>query len=168
MAKKNRIKATLVEEPKEKIESTKENQGKRLTEEEKMKVVLKYVRCMSYKATAEQFHLTPTGVKHIVDTHPQYEEMFQKQREKEAKKLFAFLSIQGKKFAKFCDVYFDLLSDEKTIREFWAKDPEKVTKMFAVNVDKFLMLDKVRMSYGLNDEGDQTITVNVIRKERPE
>ena len=80
--------------------------------------------------------------------------------------MFAFLSIHGKKFAKFCSVYFDLLSDEKTIRELWAKDPEKVTKMFAINVDKFLMLDKIRMSYGLNEDGDQTITVNVVRKER--
>lgn len=164
MAKK--IKATLVEKRKEKIESLKEDQGKRLTEEERMKVVLYYVQCMSYKATAEKFGLTPSGVKHVVDTHPKYEEMFQKQREKEAKKLFAFLSIKGKKFAKFCDVYFDLLADEKTIRELWAKDPEKVTKMFAVNVDKFLMLDKVRMSYGLNEDGDQTITVNVVRKEK--
>lgn len=164
MAKK--IKAEVVERQKEKISSVKENQGKRLTEEEKMKVVLKYVQCMSYKATAEQFHLTPTAVKYIVEGHPQYEEMFQKQREKEAKKLFAFLSIKGRKFAKFCDVYFDLLADEKTIRELWAKDPEKVTKMFAVNVDKFLMLDKVRMSYGLNEDGDQTITVNVVRKEK--
>lgn len=164
----SKIKAKDVEKQQRRIKSEKEDRGKRLTEEERMEVVMYYVCNMSYKATAEHFHLTPTGVKHVIDTHPQYEEIFQKQREKEAKKLFAFLSIQGKKFAKFCSVYFDLLADEKTIRELWARDPEKVTKMFAINVDKFLMLDKVRMSYGLNDEGDQTITVNVVRKERPE
>lgn len=164
MAKK--VKATDVEKPQRRIKSLKEDQGKRLTEEERMEVVMYYVCNMSYKATAEKFGLTPTGVKHIVDTHPQYEEIFQKQREKEAKKLFAFLSIQGKKFAKFCSVYFDLLANEKTIKELWARDPEKVTKMFAINVDKFLMLDKIRMSYGLNEDGDQTITVNVIRKEK--
>ena len=164
MSKK--IKASDVEKQQKRIKSEKEDRGKRLTEAERMEVVMYYVSCMSYKATAEQFGLTPSGVKHVVDTHPKYEEIFQKQREKEAKKLFAFLSIKGKKFAKFCDVYFDLLADEKTIRELWAKDPEKVTKMFAINVDKFLMLDKVRLSYGLNDEGDQTINVNIIRKER--
>ena len=131
-----------------------------------MEVVMYYVCNMSYKATGEHFGLSPSGVKYIVDNHPEYEEIFQKQRAKEAKRLFAFLSIQGKKFAKFCSVYFDLLADEKTIRDLWAKDPEKVTKMFAINVDKFLMLDKIRMSYGLNDEGDQTITVNVVRKEK--
>jgi len=161
-----KIKATDVERPQRRIKSVKEDQSKRLTEEEKMEVVMYYVCNMSYKATAERFNLTPSGVKYIVDNHPEYETIFQRQREKEAKKLFAFLSIQGKKFAKFCNVYFDLLSDEKTIRELWKKDPEKVTKMFAINVDKFLMLDKVRMSYGLNDEGDQQLTINVVRKEK--
>lgn len=164
MAKK--IKATDVEKQQRRIKSSKEDQSKRLTEEERMEVVMYYICNMSYKATAERFGLTPSGVKYIVDNHPQYEEMFQKQREKEAKRLFAFLSIQGRKFAKFCNVYFDLLANEKTIKELWAKDPEKVTRMFAINVDKFLMLDKIRMSYGLNDEGDQTITVNVVRKEK--
>ena len=164
MAKK--IKATDVEKQQRRIKSVKEDQGKSLTEEERMEVVMYYVCNMSYKATGEHFGLSPSGVKYIVDNHPEYEEIFQKQRAKEAKRLFAFLSIQGKKFAKFCSVYFDLLADEKTIRDLWAKDPEKVTKMFAINVDKFLMLDKIRLSYGLNDEGDQTITVNVVRKEK--
>lgn len=164
MAKK--IKASVVEQQKEIIESTRTDQTKRLTPKEKMKVVACYVTNMSLKATAERFGLTPRAVKYIVDHEPKFAEMYQKQREKEAKELFGFLSIKGKKFAKFCDVYFDLLADEDTIRELWKKDPEKVTKMFAVNVDKFLMLDKVRMSYGLNDEGDQTITVNVVRKEK--
>lgn len=153
---------------KEHIECEKDDRQKRLTPKERLKVVAKYVTCMSYKATAEVFGLTVMGVKHIVQNEPKFAEMYQKQREKEAKELFGRLSVHGKKFVKFCDIYFDCLSDEQTIRELWKKDPEKVTRMFAINLDKFLLLDKARLSYGLDDNGDQNITINVVRKERLE
>ena len=164
MSKK--IKPSVVEQQKERIESTSSDQTKRLTPKEKMKVVACYVTNMSLKATAERFGLTPRAVRYIVDHEEKFAEMYQKQREKEAKELFGALSVKGKKFIKFCNIYFDLLADEDTIREFWKKDPEKVTKMFGVLVDKFVVLDKVRMSYGLNEDGDQEITVNIVRKEK--
>lgn len=163
---KTRAKDLLTQ--KEVIECERTDTNKRLTPKERMKVVAKYVTCMSYKATAEVFGLTVMGVKHIVQNEPKFAEMYQKQREKEAKELFGRLSVHGKKFVKFCDIYFDCLADEKTIRELWKKDPEKVTRMFAINLDKFLLLDKARMMYSLDSEGDQNITVNVIRKERLE
>lgn len=153
---------------KESIECDREDTRKRLTPAEQKKVVAKYLTCMSYKATAECFGLTVMGVKYIVQHEPEFADMFQKQREKEAKELFGALSVKGKKFAKFCDIYFDCLADEKTIRELWAKDPEKVTRMFAINLDKFLLLDKARLTYGVDDGGDQNITINVVRKERQE
>ncbi len=161
-------KAKDILKQKEHIECEKDDRQKRLTPKERLKVVAKYVTCMSYKATAEVFGLTVMGVKHIVQNEPKFAEMYQKQREKEAKELFGRLSVHGKKFVKFCDIYFDCLSDEKTIRELWKKDPEKVTRMFAINLDKFLLLDKARLSYGLDDNGDQNITINVVRKERLE
>ncbi len=161
-------KAKDILKQKEHIECEKDDRQKRLTPKERLKVVAKYVTCMSYKATAEVFGLTVMGVKHIVKNEPKFAEMYQKQREKEAKELFGRLSVHGKKFVKFCDIYFDCLSDEQTIRELWKKDPEKVTRMFAINLDKFLLLDKARLSYGLDDNGDQNITINVVRKERLE
>lgn len=161
-------KAKDVLKQKEHIECERTDTRKRLTPKERMKVVAKYVTCMSYKATAECFGLTVMGVKHIVQSEPKFAEMYQKQREKEAKELFGRLSVHGKKFVKFCDIYFDCLSDEQTIRELWKKDPEKVTRIFAINLDKFLLLDKARLSYGLDDNGDQNITINVVRKERLE
>lgn len=161
-------KAKDILKQKEHIECEKDDRQKRLTPKERLKVVAKYVTCMSYKATAEVFGLTVMGVKHIVQNEPKFAEMYQKQREKEAKELFGRLSVHGKKFVKFCDIYFDCLSDEQTIRELWKKDPEKVTRMFAINLDKFLLLDKARLSYGLDDNGDQNITINVVRKERLE
>ncbi len=161
-------KAKDILKQKEHIECERNDTNKRLTPKERMQVVAKYVTCMSYKATAEVFGLTVMGVKHIVQNEPKFAEMYQKQREKEAKELFGRLSVHGKKFVKFCDIYFDCLSDEQTIRELWKKDPEKVTRMFAINLDKFLLLDKARLSYGLDDNGDQNITINVVRKERLE
>jgi len=161
-----KIKADVVTKQKEPIESVREDQYKRLTEKEKKRVVAKYLSCMSYKATGEQFGLTPSGVKYIVQHQKDFAEMYQKQREKEARELFGALSVKSKKFVKFCDVYFDLLADEETIRELWKKDPEKVTRMFAINIDKFLLLDKVRLQYNQEDNGDQNITIEVVRKER--
>lgn len=163
-----KTKAKEILNQKEQIECARTDQMKRLTPAERKKVVAEYVRCMSYKATAERFGLTVMGVKHIVKSEPEFQSMYNKQREKEAKELFGVLSIKSKKFAKFCDIYFDLLADEETIRKLWERDPEKVTRMFAINIDKFLLLDRTRLQYGLNDEGDQSITINVVRKERLE
>lgn len=168
MAGKNKIKADTVTKQKEQLETIREDRNKRLTEKERMKVVAAYINCMSYKAVAERFGLTASGVKHIVQSDPNFAEKYQKQREKEAKELFGVLSVKSKKFVKFCDVYFDLLADEETIRQLWAKDPEKVTRMFAINLDKFLLLDKVRMQFGEDENGDQSITINVVRKEKAE
>lgn len=153
---------------KEVIECERTDTNKRLTPKERKKVVAKYLMCMSYKATAEDFGLTVTGVKHIIQNEPEFAKMYQAQREKEAKELFGVLSVRSKKFVKFCDIYFDCLADEESIRELWRKDPEKVTRMFAINLDKFLLLDRARMMYSLDGEGNQEITVNVIRKERLE
>lgn len=161
-----KIKANDLLKQKEVIECERTDQMKRLTTKERKKVIVKYLNCMSYKATAEQFGLTVMGVKHIVQSDPDFAKMYQKQREKEAKELFGILSVKSKKFAKFCDIYFDCLADEESIRSLWRKDPEKVTRMFAINVDKFLLLDRARIQYGIDDEGDQNITINVVRKER--
>lgn len=163
-----KMKAKDILSQKEVIECERTDTNKRLTPKERKRVVAKYLTCMSYKATAEQFGLTVMGVKHIVKNEPDFAKMYQEQREKEAKELFGVLSVKSKKFAKFCDIYFDCLADEKTIRELWKKDPEKVTRMFAINLDKFLLLDRARMSYSLDGEGDQNITINVVRKERLE
>lgn len=157
-----------ITEQKEQIECTREDQMKRLTPLERKKVIAKYVTCMSYTATAEYFGIRVRAVQNIVKNDPEFATMYQKQREKEAKELFGKLYVNSRKFAKFCDIYFELLSDEKTIRKLWEKDPEKVTRMFAVNIDKFLLLDRTRLQYGLNEEGDQNITINVVRKERLE
>lgn len=167
MAKK-KIDTDIVTQQKEQIEDTHENQHKRLTEKERKKVIAAYLHCMSYKAVGERYGLTPSGVKHIVNSDPDFAAKYRKQREKEAKELFGALSVKGKKFVKFCDVYFDLLADEQTIRELWKKDPEKVTRIFAINFDKMLNLDKIRVSIAQEaaDAGDQNITINVIRKER--
>lgn len=146
------------------------NKKKRyLTEKERRMVVAKYLESGTYTAAAEYAGITPKAVRQIIENEPDFMKEYQKQREREAKQLFGFLSAKSAKFIKFCDVYFDVLSDPEIIRSLGRRDLVKLATVFAINADKFVMVHKYFSQGGLGEDEDLgNLQITITRKSKRE
>jgi DNA replicative helicase MCM subunit Mcm2 (Cdc46/Mcm family) len=142
------------------------NKKKRyLTEKERRMVVAKYLEAGTYTAAANFAGITQKAARQIIENEPDFMKLYQKQREQEAKQLFGFLSAKSKKFIRFCDIYFDVLTDETIIRDLARRDLGKLATVFAINADKFVLINKF-FSEGAfsNSEDFGDIRVTIERK----
>lgn len=135
------------------------------TETEKMKIVKTYIQTGSYIETCAKLGIRYSTCRAIVAKDKDLQAKWRKAREKEAQRMFDQINIYSKKFLKFCKVYFDVLADEDNIRKLASKDLEKVTRIFAVNMDKFIALNKMEVNKDFN--GDRNINIVIKSKNKP-
>ena len=89
-----------------------------------------------------------------------------KKREEEANELFGAISAKSAKFTRFCDAYFDELTNPEMVKRLARTDMEKLTKVFAINLDKFVLLNRMRLENG--DNGDSSINITITKKRKSE
>lgn len=136
---------------------------RRLTEEEKKKVIATYLNVGTYDETARRTGFSRGTVKNVVAKDPDFIKKYNKKREQEAMELFGKLSIKSKEFSKFCDVYFDVLTDEETVRDLATRDLEKVTRIFAIMIDKYMLINNFRVD---KVEGESSVNITIVRKNK--
>lgn len=136
---------------------------RRLTEEEKKKAIVAYLNCGTYDEAARRTGFSRATIKNAVAKDPDFIKKYNKKREQEALELFGKLSIKSKEFAKFCDVYFKVLTDEDTVRDLAQRDLEKVTRIFAIMIDKYLLINNFRVD---KTDGESSVTINIVRKNK--
>lgn len=135
-----------------------------LTSKERRKVVQMYLERGTLTAVAKETGLTIHGVRKVLDLEPEFMAQYQKKREEEANELFGAISAKSAKFARFCDAYFEQLTNPANIERLAKTDMEKLTKVFAINLDKFVLLNKMRVETDGN--GDSSINITITRKSK--
>ena len=133
-----------------------------ITAKERAKVLYEYVNTGTYIAASRKCGIPQRMVKRIVESDPDILAKYQKKREEEAKHLYGALSAKSKKFMQFCDAYFDELCNPAMVKRLAATDMEKLTKIFAINLDKFVLLNKAQMESGA--AADNTLNITITRK----
>lgn len=133
-----------------------------ISTKERARVLHEYVNTGTYVAAARKCGVPQRMVKKIVESDPDILTEYQKQREEEAKHLYGALSAKSKKFMQFCDAYFDELCNPTMVKRLAATDMEKLTKIFAINLDKFVLLNKAQMESGA--VADNTLNITITRK----
>lgn len=142
------------------------NKRRALTSKERKKVVQLYLERGTLLAVAQETGLTVHGVRTVLDREPDFMAQYLKKREEEANELFGAISAKSAKFTKFCDAYFDELTNPEMVKRLARTDMEKLTKVFAINLDKFVLLNRMRLENG--DNGDSSINITITKKRKSE
>ena len=139
-----------------------DGQRRELTPKERKKVVATYLEKGTLSATSKITGLSVPGVRKVLDKEPEFLQQYEKKREQEAQELFGAISAKSAKFTKFCDAYFDELTNPEMVKRLARTDMEKLTKIFAINLDKFVLLNKMRLE--TDGAGDNTLSITITRK----
>ena len=142
------------------------NKRRALTSKERKKVVQLYLERGTVLAVAQETGLTVHGVRTVLDREPDFMAQYLKKREEEANELFGAISAKSAKFTRFCDAYFDELTNPEMVKRLARTDMEKLTKVFAINLDKFVLLNRMRLENG--DNGDSSINITITKKRKSE
>ena len=142
------------------------NKRRALTSKERKKVVQLYLERGTLLAVAQETGLTVHGVRTVLDREPDFMAQYLKKREEEANELFGAISAKSAKFTRFCDAYFDELTNPEMVKRLARTDMEKLTKVFAINLDKFVLLNRMRLENG--DNGDSSINITITKKRKSE
>jgi hypothetical protein len=135
-----------------------------LTPLEKKRCVAAYLFYGTYERASQECGVSRNTVKNCVKADPDFAEKYQEKRKQEMEEIFGALSVRGKKFIKFCDMFLDHLSSDQ-MKAYIEEDPFGAAKIFGITLDKFIVINKVQED---GEYTDKNITVNVYRKSKRE
>ena len=112
--------------------------GKKLTPEEKSKVIADYVMLQNYSQVARKYGVAINTVKNIVDKDKNLEEKCKKKKEEIEIGMGAFMQTQSWKARKIIELALDLLGEKDTLKKATVS---QVATMMGIVIDKFVQAD---------------------------
>nr|DAI19550.1 MAG TPA: hypothetical protein [Caudoviricetes sp.] len=112
--------------------------GKKLTPEEKSKVIADYVMLQNYSQVARKYGIAINTVKNIVDKDTTLEDKCKKKKEEIEIGMEAFMQTQSWKARKIIELALDLLGEKDTLKKATVS---QVATMMGIVIDKFVQAD---------------------------
>lgn len=108
--------------------------GKRLTPEQKARIIAEYTECGNYSAVARKFGVTPNAIKKIVKANPQSAKKCEQKKSELELSMLAFMETRTLKAQGIVDVLLNALRDKKKVEKANLRD---TATALGIVVDKF-------------------------------